>query len=224
MPERDGGVAGNDLSARAAVSPTVTAQIVTHQYVDLAMLLDESLLPPSRSADPGLFSLVDGRLRPAAPRRSIPHFGAWATAFLRYAAVYLAAHPADAGGLLSHVQQVASLQAPGLGFAWRDFDEAFRRARGLRPQSHPWGSTLTAANSPLRLHAVARGIAGSRAGPIGGSGGSGPDGSGWPAAASRSFGAVCLSNRAKGCRRSPCMFRHECRLCHGGAGLTWISV
>ncbi|XP_043190928.1 zinc finger protein ZFPM1-like [Amphibalanus amphitrite] len=202
--------AGDDLAARAAVSPAVAALIVSHQFIDLNTLLNDSIPP----AEPGLFCLIDGRLRPSVQRRPIPHFGAWATAFLRYAAVYLAAHPADASGLLRHMQQVSSLQAPGLGFAWRDFDEAFRRARGLCPEAHPWGST--AATSPIWLTAIARGIAGSRAGSAAGVSGEGRGGSSRPAAASGSFRALCLGyNRAAGCRRSPCLFRHECRLCRG---------
>ena len=59
-----------------------------------------------------------------------------------------------------YLQQEASLHSPGMGFAWRDFDEAFRRARALQPEAYHWGAT--AASSPLWLNAVARGMSDAR--------------------------------------------------------------
>ena len=202
------------LALRAAVPSAIAALIVGHGYVDLS-LLDES------SAGEGAghtFSLVDGQLKPTAvPRRRLQHVGAWCTAFLRYAAVYLAAHPADAAGLIGHMQQVASLQSPGMGFAWRDFDEAFRRARALQPAAHHWGAT--AASSPLWLNAVARGMSGARAGPSGPSRGAGSAMAGRSGNAAPPF-HVCLAyNSAGGCSRVPCRYNHTCRACRGSHAL-----
>ncbi|KAF0295472.1 hypothetical protein FJT64_007027 [Amphibalanus amphitrite] len=140
---------GPDFAMRAAVPAATAALITSHAYLDIGSLLDNDSL--GVGAGP-TFSLVDGRLRPAAaPRRPVPHFGAWCTAFLRYAAVYLAVHPADASGLIGHMQQVASLQSPGMGLAWREFDEAFRRARSLQPESHPEAPAVPRSIPPDRL-------------------------------------------------------------------------
>ena len=133
---------------------------MSHKYVELGTLLDTA--DPAPPESDRVFHLVDGRLRQARATRSVTSFSAWATAFLRFAGVYLSAHPSDALGLLAHMQQVSSLHAPGLGFAWREFDEQFRRAREMQPELHHWGAT--AASSPLWLNAIARGIAGQRAG------------------------------------------------------------
>lgn len=206
--------APGNSTARAAVPPSVAAQIVGHQYVDLGSLIDETRTLPSRPADAGFLHGPDGRGQSAAPRRQIPHFGAWATAFLRYAAVYSTAHPADVAGLLEHMHQVASLQTPGLGFAWREFDEGFRRARAIHPAAHPWGST--AANSTLWLSAVARGIAGTQSGAHRSVSSAGTVRINRTASPPGAFRAACPGyNRPAGCRRYPCPLRHECRICRG---------
>ena len=209
-------VAGN-AAARATVHPAVASQIIGHQYINLGTLLDDPSRPsPSPPGGAGPAHSTEGRPQQATQHRLLPHFGAWSTAFLRYAAVYATAHPADTAGLLEHMTQVASLQTPGLGFAWREFDEGFRRARAINPAAHPWGSTT--ANSALWLTAIARGIASAQGGVTrsGASGGT--------ALRSRVSGfqstfrpaTACIAyNRPTGCRRYPCPFRHECRICRG---------
>ena len=113
------------------------------------------------------FQLLDGLLRPMARAPwSTTTFGVWCTAFLRFSGVYLEMHPGAADGLMTHMLQVCQLTAPGLGPAWRDLDEAYRRVRKSTPGRHPWGGTTS--SSPLCLQAprlcgctsVAQGIRG----------------------------------------------------------------
>ena len=193
---------GLGSSHQVAISSNVRQNIVSHKYVDLGSLLDTA--DPAQTESDRVFHLVDGRLHQARASRSINSFAAWTTAFLRFAGVYLGTHPSGALGLLTHMQQVSSLNAPGLGFAWREFDEQFRRARELQPELHHWGTT--AASSPLWLNAVARGIAGQRAGPSAAKSSAPPN----------SFRPVCFAfNRAAGCSRPQCRFVHACRGCRG---------
>ena len=182
------------------VSASTRQNIVNHRFVDLSSLLDTNNQHPQSSE--GTFTLVDGRLRPARSPRTITTFSAWTMAFLRYAGIYLQAHPGDALGLVNHMRQVSSLTAPGLGLSWREFDEHFRRARELIPAVYRWGASD--ANSPIWLNAIARGIASASTGLVPGASGA------------RKFQPVCLSfNRPGGCTRSRCRYLHSCRICRG---------
>ena len=202
---------------RASVPANVAQLIVTDRYIELSSLLDQAEMAPQaldESREP-LCHFIDGRMQPATVRRPVPHFGAWATAFLRYASVYVEAHPATAASLLAHMAQVSSLQAAGLGLAWRDFDEMFRRARELHPGSLPWGATP--ATSQLWLNAIARGIAGYRAGMRDTTAGRGSHTTNCPTTPAQSFCApLCLAyNRPAGCTRFRCTYSHVCRGCQG---------
>ncbi|KAF0290368.1 hypothetical protein FJT64_011411 [Amphibalanus amphitrite] len=94
-----------------SVAAAVRQRIVTDKYVALGLLLDgEDSLPDQAPA----FQLLDGLLRPMARTpRTITTFGVWSTAFLKYAAVYVEAHPGAAAGLLAHMRQVFRRLRPG---------------------------------------------------------------------------------------------------------------
>ena len=186
-----------------SVAAPVRQRIVADKYIALGMLLDgDDALADQAPA----FQLMDGLLRPMARApRVISSFGTWSMAFVKFAAVYLEAHPEAAAGLLAHMRQVSSLLAPGLGFAWREFDEAFRRARETAPALHPWGGMTS--SSPLWLHAVARGI-GAASRPTSAAGRPGPAGDG-------RFRLCFGFNQSRGCRSRQCKFAHVCRLCKG---------
>ena len=181
------------------VSASLRQNIISHRFVDLGSLLDVTDRENNTRPE-GSFELVDGRLRPARPPRTISTFSAWSTAFLRYAGIYLQAHPDDALGLINHMRQVSALTAPGLGLAWKEFDEQYRRAREILPDMYRWGEAE--ANSPIWLNAIARGIAGASAGQARGTPG-----------ATR-FRPICLSfNRLGGCTRGRCNYIHACSVC-----------
>ena len=189
----------NELGVDLTIPATTRNAIVAHKFVDLGTLLHSSDGEESTT-----FDLIDGRLRPRRTTRAITSFSSWVTAFLRFAGVYLTAHPADAGGIIKHMQQVSMLQVPGLGNAWREFDERFRRARELAPQAYPWG--VTAPNSALWLSAMGQGIGGAARAP--------------PAPARANGGGqtfrVCYGfNSPNGCRRDNCTWLHRCRICRG---------
>ena len=194
-------VLSQDCGNPAPVSATIRQRIIEDKYVDLGTLLETSDQPEDKSAT---FQLVNGTLR-AAPRapRTIHTFGGWSLAFLKFTGIYLEAHPDAAAGLLAHMRQVGQLTAPGLGLAWREFDEKFRRAREIAPDQYEWGSAQT--SSALWLQSVARGVGG--------------------AAKNRSAGSLpptnrrfrtCFSfNRPGGCTSRPCRFQHSCLTCNG---------
>lgn len=185
-----------------SVTSSVRQRIITDRYLAMGLLLDSA----DRAQDDGApsFQVIDGLLRPAARApRPVNSFGAWCLAFLRFAGIYLEAHPDAAAGLMAHMRQVGSLTSPGLGFAWRDFDEAFRKARETAPGLHPWGQTASA--SPLWLQSVATGIGGAARPQSGAS---------RPGAQDR-FRPCFAFNMQRGCSAQSCRYTHACRACRG---------
>lgn len=65
-------------------------------------------------------------------------FTAWLKLFAVYAAIYLEAHPSEAGSVLSYVIRILDLQTNYEGTIWRAYDERFRRLREKCPGSLPW--------------------------------------------------------------------------------------
>lgn len=198
---------GDDTST---VSTALRQRIHDGKYVELGLLLDAA--DKISEGNAASFQLVNGALRPISrPPRPILTFGAWCIAFSRFAGVYVEAHPGAAGGLLAHLRQVGQLTGSGLGLAWKEYDESFRRARETAPHLHPWG--VPATSSALWLQAVARGIGGAaRPGP------SAPR----PASAGR-FRPCFAFNSPKGCTSRPCQYQHLCRACHGSHPLSRCS-
>ena len=195
VPGTDTGDSGVNVAAN------LRQNIINNKYVDMCLLLDAQAGQPD-DRDP-IFRIENGRLRSARPQRSISTFSTWCVAFLRFAEIYLQAHPADALGMLLHMQQVSGLTASGLGLAWRDFDEQFRRAREADPARYCWGATQ--ASSPLYLNAIARGMAAAAVGS-----------NSTNAGVSTVNGSVCFSfNKPGGCTRGRCMYAHICRVCNG---------
>ena len=184
------------------VSAALRLRIVEDKYVDLGLLLEPSSQVYNNPA--ATFELVNGLLRPATrAQRTIQTFGGWSLAFLRFTGIYLSAHPNAAAGLLAHMRQVSQLTASGLGLAWREFDEAFRRARELAPGLHPWGGMT--ASSAIWLQAVARGV-----------GGAAKSRSAAPQPTVRRPFRICFSfNRPGGCTTRQCRFQHRCAACQG---------
>ena len=185
----------------SSISASTRQKIIEHKYVDLGGLLDlqEHALDQSGTS----LQLVNGVLSvtPRAPR-TINSFGVWCAAFIRYASVYLGADPANALGLMTHMQQVSQLAAPGLGFAWREFDRLFRQAREVDPVGQRWGET--AATSQMWLQAIAAGIGGTARGQQSGR-----------VAEVGSFRICYAFNSQRGCRLRECRYRHACRACRG---------
>ena len=188
-----------------SVSASLRQKIIEHKFVNLSQLLSDSDSPPPTN---DTFHVVDGRIQMPVASKQIFTFSEWCTAFLRYAGIYLSAHPGDAHGILLHMRQVSYLHGKGLGYAWREFDLQFRRARELNTDHHKWG--VMQSSSSMWLNAIASG-AGSRGGSV------------VPSAATRSrpggpravFRRVCFAFNEGSCRRTACLFRHVCRSCGG---------
>lgn len=189
-----------------SVSPSLRQKIVEHKFINFALLLDAAAADPQA----GSFMIVGGRIEAPPPPKEIHTYAAWCSAFLRYAGIYLAAHPEDALGLIKHMRQVDHLQSRGLGYAWREFDMQFRRARELDTATYQWGTVTCSA--PMWLNALVSG-SNSRAGPANNRAmyQTGQDKAG-PSGGSQS---ACADFNFRKCFRQRCIFKHTCFECRG---------
>ena len=196
---RERGGTGNPAES---VGVGIRQRIADDKYIALNVLLEAG----DRDDVTPAFQLINGLLQPMSRSpRVIGTFGAWCTAFLKFASIYLEAHPDAAAGLMSHMRQVCHLTAPGLGLAWREFDETFRKSREVAPDKHPWGET--ASSSPMWLQAVAKGIGGNNQQQVPQSK---PGGTG-----EATFRTCIAYNSARGCIMRGCRYQHACRVCRG---------
>ena len=189
-----------------SVSASLRLKIIEHKFVNLSQLLSDSDSPPPTN---DTFSVVEGRIQVPVVPKKIFTFSAWCTAFLRYAGIYLSAHPGDAYGMLNHMRHVSYLHGKGLGYAWREFDRQFRRARELDTAHHKWGVMQSSSSMWLNAIASGAGLRGGSAAVPNAATGSRPGG---PRAAFRN---VCFAFNEGSCRRTACPFRHVCRSCGG---------
>ena len=57
----------------------------------------------------------------------------WLRLFSTYASVYLERHPAEAPSMLTYMVSIMDMHRNHGGFAWRLYDEKFRRIRAMTP-------------------------------------------------------------------------------------------
>lgn len=218
-PSRAGALSG----ARGPVTASIRQRILSNKYIDLKTLL----LPSERPSggDERQYLVAEGgriALGSAAQKEELSVMG-WTKAFLRYANVYTEGFPDSAGDLLKYMSTVLDLTAKGLGDAWREYDESFRKAREVSPNDYLWDRPP----HMLWMGAVATGIAAFQGETRGG----GPEGfsfqprrSFFPSSSANRAGTRgamrCLAfNSRRGCFWRDCRFRHACSRCEGAHSL-----
>ena len=128
-----------DLPLASALYDKTKQQIITRQYIELG----NSLSPDSENdvnfnvtmGDDGP-ALVLNSSRKAKP---ILNINGWISAMHIYGSVYLRAHPDEVSPFFQYMEFVIKM-ARKLGFFWKQYDEAFRRAR--EHENIPWGTVL----------------------------------------------------------------------------------
>ena len=203
---------GDPLSGSAGnVSASIRQKIVSHKYVDLKMLL----LPNERPSgnDERQYLVAEGgriALGPT-PRTDDLSVNGWVKGFLRYANIYIADYPEEARSILGYMSTVMDLTRKGLGTAWRDYDESFRKAREMSPEEYPWDRPP----QMLWMGAVASGVAAFR-----GEDRSGGDGRAQLkrklALPAPNPSRKCFAfNSHSGCTWQACRYKHACSICDG---------
>ena len=196
------------------VSASVRQKIISHKYVDLKSLLLPSERPPGGEdkqylvAEGGKITLGSG------PQKDDLSVNGWTKAFLRFANIYIQEYPSEAGDILKYMSTVMDLTSKGLGKAWKEYDESFRKAREVSPEAYPWDHPP----QMIWMGAVAAGLStfqGERR-----IGGADAAQTGPRQAVPRGIvpeGCRDYNSRA-GCAWPNCRFRHSCNRCGGGHG------
>ena len=194
------------------ISASMRQRIIGHRYIDLRTLLLSSEYP---SGDDQQFLVAqNGRITFCPASRRELSESQWAKAFLRYASVYVEEYPGEAAAIITYMSTVMNLCSQGLGKAWKEYDESFRRARENSPAAYPWDRPP----QMIWMGAVATGLASLR--------------SGLPtprvsrllppqqpsALISRRFPKCRDFNSYSGCTWPNCRYRHACERCEGPHG------
>ena len=128
-----------DLPLDSALSEKIKKQIITREFIDLGCLLTPELdndmkLNVSVGGDGP--AIVLNNVRKATP---IYNINSWTCAMHIYGSVYLRAYPEEVGPFFQYLEFIAKM-ARKVGFYWRQYDEAFRRAR--QHEYISWGTVL----------------------------------------------------------------------------------
>ena len=123
----------------------------------------------------------------------------WLPLFCTYASIYLQAHADEAAALMTYMVAIMNMSKRHGGYAWRVYDDKFRRIRALSP-TLPWHVT----NWDLAMDAIHANVPAGRSAP--------------PAplhAKQRPTGkGYCFDYNSHGrCNRKPCKYAHACLNC-----------
>ena len=115
----------------STLDPKIKLKIWEGGYVDLSTLA--TITDPSVSVavttdgQQPTISLTPVRARPPG------NVMEWLRLFSTYASVYLERHPAEAPSMLTYMVSIMDMHRNHGGFAWRLYDEKFRRIRAMTP-------------------------------------------------------------------------------------------
>ena len=154
------------------LDPKVKCKIWEGGYVELGSLVaseSNMTVAVNNEGNQSSISLTPVRARPPG------NVMEWLRLFSTYAAVYLDRHPGEAPGILTYMVSILDMQRRHAGFAWRLYDERFRRIRALAP-SMPWH--ITNSSSPSSVEQQRSPFRDNRrtGGEVGGGGGGGGGG------------------------------------------------
>ena len=212
--QRRSGVA-TPLGFQRALEKSTEDKILRGEYLDLALLLPDSLSRPQapelqlRFDDSG--SGPSSRMTMVRKRKPvIDTFHKWLDAYTTYMLVLVTAYPRRSLELLKYQQTISCAAAKFKGLSWLTYDEQFRR-RAANDLTISWGQvdlelwTVTFSglakphcvicSSPYHSHSDCP--------------------SADPSRQQSRTGSVCFRfNRSSGCSSSSCQFPHVCRRCH----------
>lgn len=128
--EHQVGVAQNmpfDLPLGSDLPQKTVEKIKCGEYVDLY-----AVLFPHRHSQQLIINTVDGKPTvnvKQQQQRFLYSIDAWTSVMNIYGAIYLTANPNEAPQFLKYVEFVRGIQKQVGGYAWRTYDESFRRVR-----------------------------------------------------------------------------------------------
>ena len=179
----------------ATLEPKIKAKNCEGGYVDLGALCSPTDTTVSvamgNNGQPSI-SLTPVRTKPPS---SIYE---WLRLFRTYASIYLQAHADEAASLMTYMVAIMDMSKRHGGYAWRVYDDKFRRIRALSP-TLPWHVT----NWDLAMDAIHANVPGRSASPAPFRAKQRPTGK-----------RYCFDFNGNGrCSRKPCNYIHACSNC-----------
>ena len=117
-----------DVPLGMGLSMILKNKIINSQYVELLTLLEL-----------GTDDDVDDRRKAKFPRK-VRDVNQWLSAMLIYGALYLPTHTHEIPDFFKYLDMIRNMASQTVSFAWRNYDETFRRAREAQPL--PWDRPL----------------------------------------------------------------------------------
>ena len=114
----------------ATLEPKIKSKIHEGRYVDLGALsspTDTAVSVAMGNNGQPTISLTPVRTRPPSS------IFEWLRLFGTYASIYLHAHTDEASSLMTYMGAIMDMSKRHGGYAWRVYDETFRRIRALSP-------------------------------------------------------------------------------------------
>ncbi|XP_062613153.1 uncharacterized protein LOC134274927 [Saccostrea cucullata] len=122
----------------AMIPQKLKQKIWEDQYIDLAALLPNNLIPCTENND-YTFKIGENTNLSVVPKRAkqtIKTIFQWTTAFLRFLSVYTEKFPNETPNLLKHAETVRDMASSG-NVSWQTYDKQIRMDRQNR--GTPWG-------------------------------------------------------------------------------------
>ncbi|XP_061164566.1 uncharacterized protein LOC133173600 [Saccostrea echinata] len=122
----------------AMIPQKLKQKIWEDQYIDLAALLPDNLIPCTENND---YTFKLGKntnisVVPKKAKQTINTIYQWTTAFLRFVSVYAEKFPNETPNLLKHAETVRDMASSG-NVSWQTYDKQIRMDRQNR--GTPWG-------------------------------------------------------------------------------------
>lgn len=172
------------------VSSNIKQKIVAGQFVDLATLLDNSVI--THAPEKRIFISNGELVTREKTLFKITSIEKWSDAFLTFMSIFTGAHPNRSQELLKYMHDVRLGASTNRGMGWKLYDEQFRLRRAANP-STSWGVV----DLELWLKYMVQTL------PL-------------PTSAISSFGHTkCFDFNYRFCSRQFCTYQHLCIRCGG---------
>ena len=189
------------LPAGTTLDSKIKRRIISGEYVDLCTLQPKFDAPQPMFSSPFHFTAPPKPKQPA-------NFIEWLRLFIVYASVYGTAHPDQAIPMMSYILRIHGLYArQPVSFAWRMYDEAFRKMRVHSPKLawyHTHSTILAQVDEAINIQNWSN---------KGRSGGGNKVATG--AKGAKHGCCYAFNDIAKICSRPKCNFLHRCQSCLG---------
>ena len=185
------------------VAADMKEKILGGKCVDLSLLLAKSFLEKPEEKSVIFAQDSEGRLIAKEEKKSqaVLSIAQWTSAFHVYMSVYLKGHPEELQSMLSYIELIRGAAKEHEGRAWAKYDQMFRSRKEADP-TRPWDMM----DSQLWLQLFCRAAAPAQSYRA-------PEQTGSLKKLNQDHSACHYFNKARGCVRANCPYKHRCLHC-----------